>query len=97
MKIKLCGIDYTVHFYEPGELIDDEGNILFGQYHSGEAKIQIGRYGRDRELETARHEVAHAYLGEALLGWDEFTAEDVCLLIGKYGQEICDKANRIMK
>lgn len=95
--MKICGLEYSVEFYNPGELKDNEDNDLFGQMNMGEQKIQIADYGFDRGLETARHEVAHVYIEEYLLGWDEFTAEDVCMLIGKYGQEICDKANKIMK
>jgi len=94
--MKICGIEYDIKFTEKGSL-ELDGNKLFGQMDMGEQTIQIGDYGQDRGLETARHEIAHVYIEEYLLGWDEFTAEDVCMLIGKYGQEICDKANKIMK
>lgn len=94
--MKICGIEYSILFTDKGSL-ELDGNQLFGQMDMGEQTIQIANYGTDRGLETARHEIAHVYIEEYLLGWDEFTAEDVCMLIGKYGQEICDKANKIMK
>ena len=94
--MKICGIDYTIKYYNPGELVDEE-NELFGQFDMGKAEIRIGRYGKQRELETLRHEIAHVYIAENLLCMDEFSGEDVCMLIGKYGQEICDLANKILK
>lgn len=94
--MNICNIPYKIKFVPKGTL-EMDGNTLFGQMENAEPTITIARYGHERELETARHEITHVYIEEYLLGWDEFTAEDVCMLVGKYGQEICDKANKIMK
>ena len=106
MKNNMIAIDVINSiFYKIIETRDDNyvniasnGESILGLCDVANRKIYLHK---DLDLytkrKTLRHELMHAVLYEYGLNKDSYTEEQICDLLGTYGEFICDCANNYFK
>ncbi len=102
-KIYLCSIatydeDWEVYMSSRQDMAEVNGSTYDGITANATHEITIANdLDIFREKETVYHEVCHAFNNSLYNRKEEFTHEEMCDFVGRYGKNIHEQAQKILK